>query len=194
MIVRRIVIGGVFLSLTFLFVYGNGVFFSNAVPESSFLGWASTQGVRVLQMPGELFRRSVVTEHDIWNQSFNAKVRYWIGVGAAGSFLIGCVAGALFHLAFGRLLQDVPEPDPSVKGFSAPAAVSLALALMGGVAFGHILGYAAAILGWVALRDVARHPSRSGRRCAVAGIILGAAVLLIWTVVLQIQPPLHAFD
>ena len=81
-----------------------------------------------------------------------------------------------------------PGPEPRL------ATASLILALLGSVAFGHILGYAAVITGWAALRDAKSPASPKGRRIAWAGILLGAAVLAVWAVTLQIQPPLHAFE
>ena len=193
--VRRILAGGVLAAMTFLFVYGNASFVSQAVPDSTFIGWASAQGVRVLSMPGEKLRHAVVSEEAIWNQSYNTQVRYWIGGGLGCFFLLGCVCGAVFHVVFrDRRPLDALAGDDAGQRVSRPAIASLALALMGGVALGQALGYAAFLLGWVALRETERHPEMRGRTAAWAGMVIGAVVLLVWTYTLQIQPPLHAFD
>jgi hypothetical protein len=209
MILRRTAVGGVFAALTFLFVYGNAVFFSNAVPESHFLGWAAGQGVRVLNMPGESLRQHTVSEEDLWNQGHNAKSRYWIGTGIVLFLAIGLAAGAALHLLLSRMRKP---PSGSAAGAPGPGAgagaaaearpgrlpplalASLIVALLGGVAFGQILGYGAVILGWAALAEMKHCPSPRGRWLAWAGILLGAAVLAVWAVTLQIQPPLHAFE
>lgn len=205
MFVRRMLVGGVFFALTFLFVYGNAVFFSNTVPESHCLGWAAAQGTRVLNMPGEWLRQKMLTEDDVWNQSYNGKSRWWLLVGAALFFTAGCLAGLLFHLVGPRLpiFRRPPAAEPSaaddVRGppsgrCSGLALGSLLTALMGGCAFGHILGYGAVLLGWWALADLKTQPASRGRKTAWAGILIGAAVLILWTILLQIQPPLHAFE
>ncbi|MCX7804725.1 MAG: hypothetical protein N3A38_05985 [Planctomycetota bacterium] len=228
MAARRVLRWGAFLALTFLFVYGNGVFFHEVVPEAHFLGWAAGQGVRLLNMPGGFLRQKVLSEEELWNQPHNAKSVYWIGTGLVLFFAAGCVVGGTAHafasirgsggIGSGGNVGGVGGSNGSGGACGAPAGpcgeaegtgaaeetrrasvapwamVSLALALLGTVAFGHILGYAAVLTGWRVLAETGCRPGAASRKMALAGIVIGAAVLAIWAVTLQIQPPLHAFE
>jgi len=98
-----------------------------------------------------------------------------------------------------NLGPEVAKPtiplQSSEARFSAPstktsglAIASLVVALVGIVPFcgGGLLGPVAIVLGYLALRAMAKDPGLRGRQMAVAGVLTGVAVLFGWTVIVVV--------
>ncbi len=98
-----------------------------------------------------------------------------------GTIAVTCACGAYLEIDFGFAGQTVPCPDcqkplevpvPERKRTSGLAVASLLVALVGGLTL--VGGVVAVVLGFLALRSIARHPKElAGGRVAYAGIVAG---------------------
>ncbi|HIE52665.1 MAG TPA: hypothetical protein EYP85_12990 [Armatimonadetes bacterium] len=182
----RIIRGGLWFSLIYLLVYN--CTYAGMLFEGTFLGWASFQGQRLLNIPGHRFFAWRYGLEALFNTSPNVLAGYRIGVALVLSFVLGSVWGLLFPF-FSRGLgprgsEPADEADAQPSEARGMAIASAMLALVGTVAFGYLLGFLAVVFGSLALR---RSSQGAERRWACLGQLWGVFDLVVWTIALAVQ-------
>ncbi|NQT84403.1 DUF4190 domain-containing protein [bacterium] len=188
--IRKIVGTGLFVSLAYMFVYecaACGMLF-----ETSFVGWASFQGRRLLDIPGTKLFVWHKGLGELYNVSPNLVMAYRVGIAIVLFFAVGIVLGVLIQL-FGRRSPgqtavssgDGPGRRVATAGTSSLAMASAVLAGIGIFGFGFATGFLAIILGTIAAAQIRGDSELSGKFWARAGQILGALDVIFWTLAME---------
>jgi len=186
----KVVRTGVLFSLAYMFVYECAAY--GMLFETSFLGWASFQGRRLLDIPGTklfVWHRGL---GELYNVSPNLVMAYRVGAAIVLFFVAGVVLGSIIQLLCRRSPGEASSSSrwESEKNRAAPrtsnlAVASAALAVVGTFGFGFATGFLAVILGTIAADQIRKSSQLSGKFWARAGQILGALDVVIWTLAME---------
>jgi hypothetical protein len=175
----RSLVFGVGFSLSFMSVYDCA--YVGTQFEGSLVGWASFQGMRLLELPGSHLFVSLFGLEEIYNADPNLLIPFRIGFPAVVMVVLGMVVGFLWPSR--PYVSEQPERpgDTGVWGHGV-----LVLSLVGAVGFGFLLGFLAFVLGVLLISRPVPVPKPS-RVSAWLGIVIGALDVAGWTIGLAIQ-------
>ena len=175
----RSLVFGIGFSLAFMSVYDCA--YVGTQFEGSFIGWASYQGLRLLQLPGNHLFVLLFGLEEIYNTDPNLLIPFRIGFPVMSMLVLGMIVGFLW--------RPVSPVEPSVDqdgSFAYQSRAVLVLSLAGMVGFGFVLGLLAFVLGAMVLGQLS--PAAGTDRVRVwLGIVIGAFDVVAWTLGLAIQ-------
>ena len=149
--------------------------------EGSFIGWASFQGLRLLELPGNHLFVALFGLEEVYNTDPNLLIPFRIGLPVVVMFVLGMVVGFLW-----RPMPPAGRQKESSEDANLLAQVVLILSLAGVMGFGFLLGFLAFVVG-AAVVSQPTFVRKPGCVCASLGMVIGAFDVVAWTLGLAIQ-------
>ncbi len=170
---------GVGFALVFMSVYDCA--YVGTQFEGSFIGWASFQGLRLLELPGNYLFVAIFGLEELYNTDPNFLIPFRIGFPALVAMILGLTVGA-------SVCSNLPPADEPQSNNRTDlwGKAALSVALIGTVGFGFVLGLVAFILAAL----IATQPTRvhqEHRTLLNLAMVVGAMDVVVWTIGLAFQ-------